>query len=290
VAPLVRRVLVVAGAAILLLILVGATYQGVATALERRRFPHPGRLIDVGGYQLHLQCTGAGAPTVVLEASGATMSAAWARVQNAVAATTRTCSYDRAGLGWSEAGDAPFSPEDAAPQLHELLTKADERGPFIVAGAEFGAALARLYASRYPDETAALVLINVPGASVTVAAETPSARFLAFAPWLARTGALRVARTWSSSVRGLPEPAAGELRSFLNRPDHLARASNELSRWDRTVALSDAAALPRDLPVVQVEVEGRNRIGLLADARNANDVSDAIVRAVRRARSTVRGN
>jgi len=290
VASLVRRGLVIAGAAILLLILVGATYQGVATALERRRFPHQGRLIDVGGHQLHLRCTGAGTPTVVLEAPAATMSAVWARVQNTVAATTRTCSYDRAGLGWSEAGDAPFSPQEAAPQLHELLTKADERGPFIVAGAEFGAALARLYATRYPGEIAALVLIDVPGASVTGAAETPSARFLAFAPWLARTGALRVARTWSSSVRGLPEPAAGELRSFLNRPDHLARASNELSSWDRTVALSDAAPLPRDLGLLQVEVEGRNRIGLLADARNAGDVSDAIVRAVRRARSTVRGN
>ena len=284
-----RRGLVIAGAAVLLLILVGATYQGVATALERRRFPHPGRLVDVGGYQLHLHCTGGGTPTVILEAPATAMSAAWARVQNAVAATTRTCSYDRAGLGWSEAGDAPFSAEEAAPQLHELLTKAGERGPFIVAGAELGAALARLYASRYPDETAALVLINVPGASVTSAAETPSARFLAFAPWLARTGALRIARTWSSSVRGLPDPSAGELRSFLNRPDHLARASEELSTWDRTLALSDAAPLPRDLPVLQVEVEGRNRIGLLADARNASDVSDAIVRAVRRARSGVPG-
>jgi len=290
VAPLVRRVLVTAGLAILFLILIGATYQGVATSLERRRFPHPGRLIDVGGYQLHLQCTGAGTPTVVLEAPAAAMSAAWARVQNAVAATTRTCSYDRAGLGWSEAGDVPFSPETAAPQLHDLLAKADERGPFIVAGAEFGAPLARLYASRYPSETAALVLINVPGASVTGAADTPSARFLAFAPWFARTGALRFARTWSSSVRGLPEPAAGALRSFLNRPDHLTRASNELSTWDRAVALSEAAPLPRDLPVAQVEVEGRNRIALLADPRNASDIADAIVRAVRRARSTVRGN
>jgi pimeloyl-ACP methyl ester carboxylesterase len=279
-----------AGVGFLFLILIGATYQGVATALERRRFPHPGRLIDVGGYQLHLHCTGAGVPTVVLESPAATMSAAWARVQNPVAAVTRVCSYDRAGLGWSEAGDAPFAPEAAAPQLRALLTKAEERGPFVAAGAEFGAMLARLYASRYPEDTSALVLINVPGATLSGKAETPSARFLAFAPWLARTGGLRIARTWVSSVRGLPEPASGELRSFLNRPDHLARASDELARWDDTVTLSEAARLPRDLPVVQVEVEGTNRIGLLADARNASDVTDAIVRAVRRARSTIGGN
>jgi pimeloyl-ACP methyl ester carboxylesterase len=286
VAPVVRRVLVTAGIGILFLVLIGATYQGVATALERRRFPYPGRLIDVGGYQLHLHCTGMGAPAVLLEAPEATMSAAWARVQSSVATVTRTCSYDRAGLGWSEAGDAPFSPDAAASQLRALLTTAPERGPFVVVGAELGAVLARLFASRYPDDTAALVLVNVPGATPTAATATPTARFLMLAPWLARIGVLRAARTWSSSVRGLPEPAAGELRSFLNRPDHLARASGELSRWDDAVRLSEAAPLPRDLPVVQVEVEGMNRIGLLANERNARDVSDAIVRAVQRTRST----
>jgi pimeloyl-ACP methyl ester carboxylesterase len=286
VAPVVRRALVTAGVALLFVILIGATYQGVATALERRRFPHPGRLIDVGGQQLHLYCIGTGTPAVVLEAPAATMSAAWAWVQTSVGTTTRVCSYDRAGLGWSEAGDAPFSPDAAASQLRALLSEADERGPFIIVGAELGAALARLYASRYPDDTAALVLVNVPGATIAVRPETPSRRFLAVAPWLARTGVLRAARVWSSSVRGLPAPAAGELRAFLNRPDHLTRASGELARWDDAIALSEAAPLRRDLPVVQVQLEGTDRIGMLADRRNAGDVSEAIVRAVRRARSS----
>jgi pimeloyl-ACP methyl ester carboxylesterase len=289
VAPAVRRALVTAGVALLILLLIGVTYQGVATALERRRFPHPGPLIDVGGHQLHLFCTGSGTPTVVLEAPEVTMSAAWALVQMSVERVTRTCSYDRAGLGWSEVGDAPFAADDAAPQLHALLAKADERGPFIVAGAELGAALAKLYASRYRDDTAALVLVNVPG-TISVTPETPSPRFMEFAPWLARTGILRAARTWSASVRGLPEPAAGALRSFLNRPDHLTRASAELARWDDAVRRSEAAPLPRDLPVMQVEVEGRDRIALLADQSNASDVSEAIVRAVTRARSTIHAN
>jgi pimeloyl-ACP methyl ester carboxylesterase len=293
VAPVLRRALVTAGVALLALLLIGATYQGVATALERRRFPHPGRLVDVGGHQLHLFCTGSGTPTVVLEAPEAAMSAAWALVQMSVGRVTRACSYDRAGLGWSEAGDTPFAADEAAPQLRALLAKADERGPFIVAGAELGAALARLYASRYPGDTAALVLVNVPGAGgVRLQSDllSPSPRFMTLAPWLARTGVLRATRTWSASVRGLPEPTAGALRSFLNRPDHLTRASGELARWDDTVRRSEAAPLPRDLPVVQVDVEGRNRIALLADRRNASDVSEAIVRAVRRARSTVHPN
>jgi pimeloyl-ACP methyl ester carboxylesterase len=285
VAPLVRRVVLTAGVVFVFLILIGATYQGVATALERRRFVHPGRLIDIGDYQLHLYCTGQGTPTVVLDAPATTMSASWASVQTAIEKITRACSYDRAGLGWSEAGDAPFSPEAAAPQLRALLAKADEHGPFIIAGAELGAALARLYASRYPEDTAALVLVNVPGATLTRSGATPSARFLAVAPWLARAGVLRVTGTLSSRVGGLPEPAAGELRSFLNRPDHLTRASEELGRWDDAVALSEAAPLRRDLPVVQVEVDGNDRIALLADRRNADDIANAIARAVRRARS-----
>ena len=289
-APVVRRALVTSAVALLVLLLIGATYQGVATAFERRRFPHPGRLVDVGGHQLHLYCTGSGTPAVVLEAPEATMSAAWALVQASVRRVTRACSYDRAGLGWSEAGDEPFTLDTAASQLHALLTQAGEGGPFVVAGAGLGSALARLYVSRYPEETSALVLVNVPGATISISADMPSARFISVAPWLARTGVLRASRRWSSSVRGLPEPAAGELRSFLNRPDHLARASGELARWDEAVARSEAAPLPRDLPVVQVEVEGRDRIAVLADEKNARDVSEAIVRAVGRARSTAARN
>jgi len=123
VAPVVRRALVTSGVALLFLLLIGATYQGVATAFERRRFPHPGRLIDVGRHQLHLYCTGSGTPAVVLEAPEATMSAAWALVQASVRRVTRACSYDRAGLGWSEAGDEPFTLDTAASQLHALLTQ-----------------------------------------------------------------------------------------------------------------------------------------------------------------------
>jgi pimeloyl-ACP methyl ester carboxylesterase len=292
VAP-VRRTLATAGVTFLVLLLIAATYQGVATALERRRFPHPGRLLDVGGHQLHLYCTGSGTPTVILEAPEVTMSAAWALVQTSIDRVTRTCSYDRAGLGWSEAGDKPFMPDEATPQLRALMAKAQEHGPFIVAGAELGAALARLYASRYHDDTAALVMVNVPGAGgVRLQSDlpSPSRRFMALAPWLARMGMLRAAHTWSASVRGLPDPAAGALRSFLNRPDHLSRASSELARWDDVVSRSEAAPLPRNLPVVQVEVEGRDRIALLGNQRNAADVSDAIVRAVQRARSTVHPN
>ena len=278
--PSLRRALLTGSAIALFLVLAGATYQGVATALDRRQFPHPGRLVDVGGHQLHLQCEGRGTPTVVLEAPATTMSSAWAWVQADVAKTTRVCSYDRAGLGWSEAGDAPFAPREVPTELHALLRLSGEPGPYVMAGAELGAAYASLYASRYADDIAALVLVNPPGPFSANPRSPGATRFLAVSPWLARTGMLRATRMLSSGAAGLPQPAAGALAAFLNRPDHLTRAASEISRWDDAVALADAAPLRRALPVTQVQLDRSDSVALLFDRRAAQDVTGAIARAV----------
>src|SRR6187401_1063776 len=116
-------------ALVVLLALAGATYQGVTTSLERRRLPHPGRLVSVGGHQLQIHCTGAGSPTVVLEAPAAGLSASWSRVQAGLTPLTRVCSYDRAGLGWSERGDGPFDPALVPSELRALLDGAREPAP-----------------------------------------------------------------------------------------------------------------------------------------------------------------
>src|SRR4051812_20264437 len=138
----VRRGLIITTIVLTFLALVGATYQGVNTALERRRLPYPGRLVDVGGHQLHIYCVGKGFPVVVLEAPATGMSSAWGWVQRDLASATRVCSYDRAGLGWSEAGDSRYDPQRVPEELHTLLVNAHERGPFIVAGHGLGSAFA----------------------------------------------------------------------------------------------------------------------------------------------------
>jgi pimeloyl-ACP methyl ester carboxylesterase len=275
----IRRALTIAGVVLLFVVLVGATYQGVVTALERHQFPRPGRLLTVDDHQLHIYCRGKGSPTVVLEAPATAMSSAWAWVQGSVERTTRACSYDRAGLGWSEMGDAPFIPEAVVEQLHTLLTSAGENPPLVMAGADLGAAFARIYASRYPDDVAALVLVNPPGPFNT-RTMPPSVEFLTLSPWLARVGVLRATRALSSSAADLPPTSAGALRAFLNRPDHLTRAAAEMAHWDDIVAMSDAATLRRSLPVTQVEVEGKDRIAELSEPRNAQDVASAITRTV----------
>jgi pimeloyl-ACP methyl ester carboxylesterase len=152
------------------------------------------------------------------------------------------------------------------------------------AGAELGATYASLYASRYQADTVALVLVDPPGPFNSNRRSTAATRFLMVSPWLARAGVLRATRTLTNSAAGLPQPAAGALKAFLNRPDHLTRAAGELSRWDDTVAMADAAPLTRMLPVTQVVLEGNDRVALLADRRDAQDVANAIARAVTRAR------
>jgi pimeloyl-ACP methyl ester carboxylesterase len=269
--PRVRLALISTFIAIGVLILIGATYQGVATALERRRHPHPGRLIDVGGHQLQIYCVGSGTPRVVLEAPEITMSAAWGWVQRDLARTSRVCSYDRAGLGWSEAGDKPYDPGRVPEELRSLLAAANEPGPYVLAGSSLGAAFIRRFAGLYPEETAGLVFIaeaeNVDG----------DASFLTMSPWLARTGLLRAMPLLSARWKGLPPASAVVVRAFLHRPDHLTRASREVARWGDAVHLGREAALRDGLPVSTVNAN-------LNDERDARRATSAIAGVVATAR------
>ena len=279
--PRVRRALLAAGAAAIFPVLAGATYQGVATALERRQFPHPGQLIDVGGHQLHIYCTGDGSPTVVLEAPAIGMSAAWGLVQPAVAETTRVCSYDRAGLGWSETGGRPFDPAAVPDQLHALLDGARERAPYVLVGQGLGAAFAAMYAARFGADVRALVLVDGPTAEAPGAPAPGTRQLVRAAPWLARTGVLRATRLLSRNAAGLPEPSAGALRAFLNRPDHLTRAALELGRWEETVALAAAAPVSPDVPVVRLGDAAAERPEFLTDPAGADAVTAAIREVVK---------
>ena len=277
--PSVRRAFAASGAVIIFILLAGATYQGVATALERREFPRPGGLVSVGDHQLHIYCTGTESPTVVLEAPAAGLSAAWGEVQRRLSGTMRVCSYDRAGLGWSESGDQPFAPERVPAELRTLLTRANERGPFVIAGHGLGAAFARMYAARPDSAATALVLIDPLPANAT--ASQPG-WIMPASPWLARTGVLRAGRILSSKADGLP--AGGALRAFLNRPDHLTRAAAELDDWDETMKRAADAAPPAAMRVTTVDLGMRDRMAFLTTP----EAVDRVVRAIADAAATAR--
>src|SRR5919112_5625074 len=106
---------------LLVLAVVGAIYQAIATERAERAYPPPGEMVDVGGYSLHINCVGQGSPTVVLDGGSGEMSADWVLVQQEVSGTTRVCAYDRAGMGWSETGPEPRDARQISNELHTLL-------------------------------------------------------------------------------------------------------------------------------------------------------------------------
>jgi pimeloyl-ACP methyl ester carboxylesterase len=139
---------------------VGGGYETVSRAADAQDYPMPGELVDVGGYKLHLSCTGSGGPTVVLEAGGGEMSSSFGWIAPGVSGTTRVCVYDRAGHGWSEPADGPQDGAQVAASLHTLLGRAQVPGPYVLAGHSFGGLYVLAYADRYPDEVAGLVLVD----------------------------------------------------------------------------------------------------------------------------------
>jgi pimeloyl-ACP methyl ester carboxylesterase len=120
--------------------------------------PPPGRLIDVGGRRLHLHCTGTGTPTVIFAAGASSFAIDFSLVQPEVARTTRVCSYDRIGHGWSD----PQGQNDpgTVADLHALLQAAGEKAPYVLAGASRGGLHVRQYEERYSDEVVGMVLID----------------------------------------------------------------------------------------------------------------------------------
>jgi pimeloyl-ACP methyl ester carboxylesterase len=146
-----------------LLALVILTVMSSAALAQTTDYPAPGRLIDIGGRKLHIHCTGSGSPTVLLEGGGGAFAMDWALVQPRVAESTRVCSYDRAGLGWSDRAPTYEVVEHLVSDLHSLLQAAGEQGPYVLVGASIGGAYIRAYQRTYPNEVAALVFTNSAG-------------------------------------------------------------------------------------------------------------------------------
>ncbi len=184
-----------------------------------RQYPPPGQLVDVGGYKMHIYCTGQGSPTVILAAGLDDYSIFWTLVQPEVSKTTRVCSYDRAGLGWSEPSPLSRTSETMVKELHTLLVNANVEGPYVMVGHSFGGALVRLYSHIYPDEVAGMVLVDGAPDDLFVrvpvwrkAIEQKLGLFRTLAP-LSSFGLLALAPE-SIPNRGLPDEALAQYRAI----------------------------------------------------------------------------
>jgi len=168
----------------------GLIYQSIGAARDRRKFGVPGSLTSVGGHRLHVRCEGAGSPAVVLEAGIAASSLTWTRVQPAIASETRVCSYDRAGLAWSERASTPRSIDALVREVRVLLTSAASAPPYVLVAHSFGALIIRAFARAHPDEVAGLVFVD-PLHPAEWCAPSPNQRhMLRGGIFLSRLGAL----------------------------------------------------------------------------------------------------
>jgi len=146
---------------VLCVIPIATLAQKVAT--DHNPPPPLGKLVDVGGYRVHLYCTGTGSPTVVIVGAGYSFD--WGLVQPEVSKFTQVCSYDHSGIGWSDSG-----PEDSCllrvSEVHTALRNAGIKGPYVLVGHSLGGLVARVYAGQYADEVAGVVFVDHANAMI----------------------------------------------------------------------------------------------------------------------------
>ena len=149
-------------AALLVITLLGAVYQTLATQRDLKTYPPPGKLIDIGTHRLHLLESGQNknAPTILLEAGLMSTILSWEDLQRDLSKSFKVVSYDRAGLGWSDLGPMPRTADRIVDELHTLLQCAAIPPPYVLVGHSFGGLTMPLFAARFPKEVAGMVLVD----------------------------------------------------------------------------------------------------------------------------------
>jgi pimeloyl-ACP methyl ester carboxylesterase len=158
--PLGRRIVLALLVILLILATAGFLYENISEARDRRFNAMGGKLVDLGGRKMHLNCSGESSPTVILDSGLGDSSLSWHKVQPEIAKFTRVCSYDRAGLGYSDPSSRPRTSRVIAEELHDLLQAAGVAPPYVIVGHSMGGFDVRLYASMYPQEVVGMVLVD----------------------------------------------------------------------------------------------------------------------------------
>ena len=182
----------------------GAVAQNAPAPASLDVYARPQRLITLPDHRrINLYCTGSGGPTVFLDGGWESTTASWRKVQPELARTMRVCSYDRAGYGFSDIGSMPRTADALARDLDAVINASGEKGPYIVVAHSMGSFPARLYATRHPQDVAALILLDPP-------VEHTQARYEAIRPDAGDAGFVTAAVACSQAVLAgkTPEPGA----------------------------------------------------------------------------------
>lgn len=254
------RIMLSVIAVLALLPIAGASYEAIASASDSRNQVAPGDLIDVGGYRLHLNCTGQGAPTVVFDAGLGGSSLDWSLVQPELSRTTRTCAFDRAGMGWSDLAQGERTPEHIADELAALLERANIDGPYVLVAHSLAGKNARLFAIRHREDVAGMVLIDARHEYVDeqTNASEQEAFLAALEGQSFQYGAARwlgIVRLFGDQLAGVPSMAArvrAEIALMATRPDAVAATTEEARARAASDDLLRNAPSLGDLPVVAI--------------------------------------
>ncbi|MHB9027880.1 MAG: alpha/beta fold hydrolase [Candidatus Latescibacterota bacterium] len=220
-------------------------------------------LINVGGYKLHLRCMGEGDPTVILEAGAGGFTSTWSLVQPEVAGFTHVCSYDRAGHAWSDSppDGLPRTVKQLSTELRILLIQAKIKPPYILVGHSLGGFIVRLYAARYPDDVAGMVLVDPSHEDEWTGRFPPEHRrglwmmdksIRALAE-LSRTGIPQfiLRHRLPAEIRKLPPEAQEEVRTMGYRPETLRVIHREFTALEESAAqLRELAGTLGNLPLL----------------------------------------
>lgn len=262
----------------------GVVYQRVGDWRDRRRYAADGRWVTIGnGAKLFLFEMGAGDPTILFEAGIGATHLNWRAIQESIAGSARTVSYDRCGLGWSSRCRTARIPGNIAVELHQMLHRAGLKPPFILVGHSFGGLVMRRYALLYPNEVAGVVLIDPmrceqwppldPSKQTQIDLGRRLIRFAMPVAWcgLARlmvsllfcrashlsdqivgaTGAHKrhVLTRIKTEVRKMPRSVWPAVAAHWSRPGFYAGIRSHISSIPDTVAEMDAVEPIRDIPI-----------------------------------------
>jgi pimeloyl-ACP methyl ester carboxylesterase len=254
--------------AVVVVLVIAFVIEAVTERRERRRFPPPGRLVDVDGHRLHLLVAGEDrpGPTIVLESGMISFSSNWAWVLPELAKAARVVAVDRAGLGWSDRGPDPHDAGQSAKELDAALARLGIDGPYVVAGHSYGGLAVRAFAARRPADVVGMILVDGSHPDQWVRFGV-SSKVLAFgnkaSSILARFGLFRVFDgEYRLLADGLPPRAHAELMAFARTPRALATVGSTAAAWDeRTRPLINAAPALGDMPLVVIGVTDQPRYG-----------------------------
>lgn len=240
----------------------GYAWQSAAARRDERRFPPPGRMVDVGGRRMHLNVRGEGrgAPTVVLDAGLGSFSPNWHWVQHELAGSLQVVAYDRAGLGWSDPSPAPRDAGTMSAELHTALHAAGIPGPYVLAGHSFGGLVVRAFADLYRRETAGLVLVDASHPDQWARWPVPYADriqlvSLRVSAVATRLGLFRILDLFGAVSAGLPDQQVAELKAHFALPRTPVTEAAQMRAWEPiTRPLLHRAAPLGDLPLAVIGV------------------------------------